>query len=51
MRRVVALLTDFGETHYVGVMRGVILSINPDVALVDITHNIRRHNIFEAAFI
>lgn len=50
-RRIIALLTDFGDTHYVGIMRGVILSINPNVVIVDITHNIRRHNIVEGAFI
>ena len=47
---VITLLTDFGlEDEYVGVMKGVILSISPGVGLVDITHNITRHDIRQAA--
>lgn len=47
---VITLLTDFGlQDEYVGVMKGVILSINPRVQLVDITHNISRHDIGQAA--
>jgi S-adenosylmethionine hydrolase len=47
---VITLLTDFGlQDEYVGVMKGVILSINPRVNLVDITHNITRHDISQAA--
>lgn len=52
MRRVpvITLLTDFGlQDEYVGVMKGVILSINPDGRLVDITHNVTRHDITQAA--
>jgi S-adenosylmethionine hydrolase len=40
-RSVIALLTDFGtQDHYVGVMKGVIAGIAPDVSLIDITHNV-----------
>ncbi len=47
---VITLLTDFGlQDEYVGVMKGVILSINPRVHLVDIIHNITRHDIIQAA--
>jgi S-adenosylmethionine hydrolase len=47
---VITLLTDFGlQDEYVGVMKGVILSINPRVNLVDIHHNITRHDITQAA--
>ncbi|MCA1562709.1 MAG: SAM-dependent chlorinase/fluorinase [Acidobacteria bacterium] len=36
MRPVIALLSDFGSSdHYAGTMKGVILSICPDVSLVD----------------
>jgi len=49
---VITLLTDFGlQDEYVGVMKGVILSINPKVQLVDITHNIGRHDIRQAALV
>jgi S-adenosylmethionine hydrolase len=47
---IITLLTDFGlEDEYVGVMKGVVLSINPRVQLVDIIHNITRHDVIQAA--
>jgi S-adenosylmethionine hydrolase len=50
-KRIVTLLTDFGESdHFVGTMKGVILGINPDVTLVDISHEVASHDIFEAAY-
>jgi hypothetical protein len=49
---IITLLTDFGlRDEYVGVMKGVVLSINSRVQLVDITHNISRHAIMEAALV
>ncbi len=49
---IITLLTDFGlKDPYVAVMRGVILSINPKCALVDITHQVNFHDIKEGAFI
>src|SRR5215510_12004926 len=46
----IALLTDFGSRdHYVGVMRGVVLAINPDVTLVDISNDLPAHDIGFAA--
>lgn len=49
-KRTIALLTDFGlDDNYVGIMKGVILKINPDVHLVDITHSIDPQNIFQGA--
>ena len=48
---VITLLTDFGNgAEYVGLMKGVILSINPSAAIVDITHQIDRQDIEQAAF-
>ena len=48
---VITLLTDFGtDDEYVGLMKGVILSINPRATIVDITHQIRRQDIVQAAF-
>jgi S-adenosylmethionine hydrolase len=47
---IITLLTDFGlQDEYVGVMKGVILSINPMVHVVDILHNIARHDVKQAA--
>jgi S-adenosylmethionine hydrolase len=52
MKPIVTLLTDFGLSDaYVGVMKGVILGINPDCALVDVTHRISAHNVKEATFV
>lgn len=46
----ITLTTDFGPSSpYVAAMKGVILSINPDVRLVDITHAIRPQQIHEGA--
>jgi S-adenosyl-L-methionine hydrolase (adenosine-forming) len=50
MRPVVALLSDFGtRDHYAGTMRGVILTICPDVTLVDITHDVPPHDVLDGA--
>ncbi len=49
--RIITLTTDFGTSDiYVGVMKGVILNINPNVKVVDITHDVTQQNIHEAAF-
>lgn len=49
---VIALLTDFGLTdNYVGVMKGVMLTINPAASIVDITHAISSHNIKQGAWV
>jgi len=46
----VALLTDFGtQDHYASVLKGVVLSINPDVQLIDLSHDLPPHNIAHAA--
>jgi S-adenosylmethionine hydrolase len=52
MRQIVTLLTDFGtRDHYVAAMKGVLLSINPALVLVDISHEVSRHNIREGGFL
>ena len=52
MKRIMTLLTDFGtRDHYVAAVKGVLLSINPALTLVDITHEITAQNIQEAGFI
>lgn len=51
MRPVVAFLTDFGtRDHYAGVMKGVVLSICPDVTVVDVTHDLPPHDLVAAAY-
>lgn len=52
MRRIVTILTDFGtRDHYVAAMKGVLLTINPALTLVDITHEVMPHNVLEAGFL
>lgn len=49
---VITLTTDFGtDDPYVATMKGVILSINPGVTIVDICHAIEPQNIDQAAFL
>ena len=49
---IITLTTDFGLADpFVGIMKGVILSIAPAARLVDITHAIPSHDLAEAAFI
>ena len=51
-RPVVTLMTDFGTRDgYAGAVKGVILSLCPSAALVDITHDIGAGDIAEAAFV
>jgi S-adenosylmethionine hydrolase len=48
---VITLLTDFGTADYfVSAMKGVILTVNPLVPIVDITHDIPPQDIEVAAF-
>jgi S-adenosyl-L-methionine hydrolase (adenosine-forming) len=48
---IITLLTDFGtQDYFVGAMKGVILSINPDAHIVDIAHDIPPQDIQSAAF-
>ena len=49
---IITLTTDFGLTDpFVGIMKGVILSVAPGARIVDITHNIPSYDISEAAFL
>jgi S-adenosylmethionine hydrolase len=44
-------MTDFGDSEYTGVMRGVIYSICPDAQIIDLTHTIPSQSIREGAWI
>jgi len=49
-RPLIAFLTDFGtRDHYVAVMKGVVISINPEATLVDLSHELPPHDIAFAA--
>jgi hypothetical protein len=52
MNRLITLTTDFGlQDGFVGMMKGVILSINPHATIVDITHDIAPQRIEQGAFL
>jgi hypothetical protein len=51
-RPLITLTTDFGlEDPFVGVMKGVILGIAPEVHIVDITHSVPSHDVVRASLI
>ena len=48
---IITLITDFGlDDEYVGLMKGVILSIHPSATIVDITHHTEPQDIVQAAY-
>lgn len=47
----IAIITDFGNSHYAGIIKGVISSIDEKIQVIDITHHITPQNIVEAAFV
>ncbi|MBI4300881.1 MAG: SAM-dependent chlorinase/fluorinase, partial [Chloroflexi bacterium] len=52
MAGIITLTTDFGTSDaYVAAMKGVILGINPEVTLVDITHEIAPQAVPSGAFV
>ncbi|HUS82187.1 MAG TPA: SAM-dependent chlorinase/fluorinase [Dehalococcoidia bacterium] len=49
---VITLTTDFGlSEHYVGAMKGAILSVNPKATIVDITHEVQPQRVEEGCFL
>lgn len=51
-RRIVVFLTDFGlRDHYVGVMKGVVLSLSPEVVPVDLSHEVAPQDVAEGAYL
>ena len=49
-RPIITLTTDYGTNdHLVGALKGVILKINPDVNIVDITHNVTPYDLLDGA--
>ena len=48
----VTILTDFGDVDYfVPSMKGVMLGINPQLRIVDLTHQIPAHGIGQASWL
>jgi S-adenosylmethionine hydrolase len=49
---VITLTTDFGlSEHYVGAMKGAILSVNPRATIVDITHEVQPQRVEEGCYL
>ena len=49
--KIITLLTDFGDRDvYVGVMKGAIATIEPELKTIDLTHQIPPQNLFAARF-
>lgn len=49
---IITLTTDWGtKDHYVGAVKGAMLSLMPDVSIVDITHDVPSFDIGPASFI
>jgi S-adenosylmethionine hydrolase len=47
---IITLTTDYGTNdHLVGVLKGVILRINPEVTIIDITHGITPYDLLDGA--
>lgn len=52
LQPVICLTTDFGlQDPYVGLMKGVILRINPNAEIVDVTHGIQPQNVLQGSFL
>jgi S-adenosylmethionine hydrolase len=51
MHKVITLTTDFGSGEYVAAMKGVILSINPHVRIIDVSHTIKPQEVLEGAYV
>ena len=47
----IVLLTDFGQSEYVGVMKGVIYNLASDAIITDLTHSISPQSVSEAAWV
>ena len=47
---IITLTTDYGvNDHLVGTLKGVILKINPEATIVDITHNVAPFDLLDGA--
>jgi S-adenosylmethionine hydrolase len=49
-RPIITLTTDFGiNDHFVGTIKGVILAIDPDIQIVDISHSVQAFDVLDGA--
>jgi S-adenosylmethionine hydrolase len=50
---VIALISDFGAKgeHYIASMKAIILKINPNIQIIDISHHVSSYSIIEASYL
>lgn len=48
---IITLITDFGDSEYVGAVKGVIHSLCSKARVVDITHGVRKFDVRHAAYV
>lgn len=48
---VIALLTDFGQSEYVGIMKGIIATLSTNTQVLDITHSVQPQSVLSAAWL
>jgi S-adenosylmethionine hydrolase len=53
MERIIGLVTDFGPRgqHYIAAMKAIIMKTNPNVKILDISHNVAAYSVLEASYI
>lgn len=52
MNSVITLTTDFGNSDpYVGMMKGIILTVNPAARVIDLSHRIEPQNLVQAGWV
>ena len=52
MNGIIAILTDFGnQDAYPAIMKGVILSINREAIIIDVTHQVKPYSIVSASYL
>lgn len=50
-RPIITLTTDFGSSHYVGQLKGVLAGMAPEAIVMDLTHSIQPQAILEGAIV
>jgi len=47
---IITLTTDYGTNdHLVGTLKGVLLKINPELTIIDITHHVNPYDLLDGA--
>ncbi|MFX0063750.1 MAG: S-adenosyl-l-methionine hydroxide adenosyltransferase family protein [Candidatus Hermodarchaeota archaeon] len=49
--KIITILSDFGQSEFLGVMKGIVLKINPKIRIIDLSNTVTPGNIREGAWI